>query len=137
MSDPTPAGPDRLVSTGVQGLDDVLGGGLPANHLYLVQGDPGAGKTTLALQYLLDGARRGERGLYVTLSETREELRGVARSHGWSLEALAVCELIPAEESLLPDAQPRMFHPSEVELSETTRAVLAEVERTRPTRVVF
>jgi circadian clock protein KaiC len=125
------------VATGVAGLDDILGGGLTPNRLYLVEGNPGSGKTTLALQYLLEGARRGERGLYVTLSETGKELRGVARSHGWSLDGLALCELIPSEESLLPDAQPRMFHPSEVELSETTQAVLAEVERTQPGRVVF
>jgi circadian clock protein KaiC len=118
-------------------LDDILGGGFAPNRLYLVEGDPGAGKTTLALQFLLEGARAGERGLYVTLSETKEELDEVARSHGWSLDPLTVCELIPSEESLLPDAQTRMFHPSEVELSETTRAVLAEVERIKPTRVVF
>ncbi len=126
-----------LVTTGVEGLDNILGGGLTPNRLYLVEGDPGAGKTTLGLQYLLAGARRGDAGLYVTLSETKEELAGVARSHGWSLDALVVCELIPTEDSLLPDAQTRMFHPSEVELSETTRAVLAEVERTKPARVVF
>jgi circadian clock protein KaiC len=126
-----------LVATGIEGLDDILGGGFPAHRLYLIEGNPGSGKTTLALQFLLEGARRGERGLYVTLSETREELLDVARSHGWSLDALAVCELIPSEESLLPDAQPRMFHPSEIELSETTQRVLAEVEQVRPARAVF
>src|SRR5688500_17758046 len=93
-----------LVSTGVPGLDDVLGGGFAPNRLYLIEGDPGSGKTTLALQFLLAGAAAGERGLYVTLSETKEELDGVARSHGWSLDPLTVCELIPSEESLLPDA---------------------------------
>ena len=127
----------ETVATGVTGLDDVLGGGLPRDRLYLVEGDPGAGKTTLALQFLLEGARAGERGLYVTLSETKEELRSVARSHGWALDALDLCELIPSEESLGPDALTRMFHPSEVELGETTRTVLAEVERIRPKRVVF
>src|SRR5579883_3343834 len=136
--DPTDQGGEpRLVPTGIEGLDNILGGGLTPNRLYLVEGDPGAGKTTLGLQYLLAGARRGDAGLYVSLSETKEELAGVARSHGWSLDALVVCELIPTEDSLLPDAQTRMFHPSEVELSETTRAVLAEVERTKPARVVF
>jgi circadian clock protein KaiC len=139
MNSPTqpPADAAAWLTTGVAGLDHVLGGGLTPHRLYLIEGDPGAGKTTLALQFLLEGVRRGEAGLYVTLSETREELDGVARSHGWSLEGLTVCELIPSEESLLPDAQPRMFHPSEVELSETTRTVLLEVERTRPARVVF
>src|SRR5947209_15278081 len=136
MPDASPR-PDPLVATGIIGFDDVLGGGFTPNRLYLIEGDPGSGKTTLALQFLLEGAKRGERGLYVTLSETKEELDGVAHSHGWSLEPLAVCELIPSEESLLPDAQTRMFHPSEVELSETTQSVLAEVERTRPARVVF
>src|SRR5262249_9515034 len=121
----------------IGGLDHVLGGGLHRHRLYLVEGDPGSGKTTLGLQYLLAGASRGVSGLYVTLSETKDELTAVARSHGWSLDGLGVCALIPAEESLLPDAQTRMFHPSEVELGETTRKVLAEVERTRPARVVF
>jgi circadian clock protein KaiC len=125
------------VATGIEGLDDILGGGLTPHRIYLVEGNPGSGKTTLALQFLLEGARRGEPGLYVTLSETREELLGVAHSHGWSLDGLAVCELIPSEESLLPDAQPRMFHPSEVELGETTQQVLDEVERCKPSRAVF
>jgi circadian clock protein KaiC len=126
-----------LVATGIEGLDDILGGGLTANRLYLVEGDPGSGKTTLALQYLLEGRRLGEAGLYVTLSETKDELESVASSHGWILDGIHVCELIPSEESLLPEAQSRMFHPSEVELSETTKAVLQEVERIRPVRVVF
>jgi circadian clock protein KaiC len=126
-----------LVATGIAGLDDILGGGLTANRLYLVEGDPGSGKTTLALQYLLEGRRLGEAGLYVTLSETKDELASVASSHGWTLDGIHICELIPSEESLLPEAQSRMFHPSEVELSETTKAVLQEVERIRPVRVVF
>jgi circadian clock protein KaiC len=125
------------VATGVEGLDDILGGGLTPNRLYLVEGDPGSGKTTLALQFLLEGRRLGEAGLYVTLSETKDELASVAKSHGWTLDGIHICELIPAEESLLPEAQSRMFHPSEVELSETTQAVLQEVERIRPVRVVF
>jgi circadian clock protein KaiC len=137
---PTASSPQCIpapVATGVAGLDDVLGGGFTPNRLYLIEGDPGSGKTTLALRYLLEGARHGEKGLYVTLSETREELEGVALSHGWSLNSFTVCELIPSEENLRPDTQPRMFHPSEVELGETTTAVLAEVEKTKPSRVVF
>src|SRR3954451_23395062 len=137
MADATPRPAAPLVATGNPGFDDILGGGLTPHRLYLVEGDPGSGKTTLALQFLLEGARRGEPVLYVTLSETGEELRGVAHSHGWSLDGIAVCELIPTEDSLLADAQTRMFHPSEVELGETTKAVLAEVERTKPTRVAF
>lgn len=124
-------------STGVQGLDQILGGGFPEHRMYLVEGDPGAGKTTLALQFLLAGASQGEAGVYATLSETEEELRDVASSHGWSLDGITICELQTAEESLKADSQYTLFHPSEVELSETTRAVLDTVERVRPARVVF
>jgi circadian clock protein KaiC len=134
MSEPQP--PAR-VATGVSGLDDVLGGGLTPNRLYLVEGVPGSGKTTLALQFLLEGARRGEPVLYVTLSETEDELRGVMASHGWSLDGVTVRELVPSEDSLRPDDQYTMFHPSEVELSETTKTILADVDRTKPARVVF
>ncbi|HEX8119274.1 MAG TPA: ATPase domain-containing protein, partial [Pyrinomonadaceae bacterium] len=128
--------PARL-GTGCAGLDDVLEGGFPANRLYLVEGDPGTGKTTLALQFLLEGARRGEPVLYVTLSETKEELTAVAHSHGWSLEGVNLHELVPPEESLKTESQYTIFHPSEVELGETTRAVIEEVERIHPRRVVF
>src|SRR5688572_15835496 len=122
-------------ATGIGGLDEVLGGGLTPHRLYLVEGDPGAGKTTLALRYLLEGAKRGETGLYVTLSETKEEIDAVAESHGWSLDPVHVIELVASEESLTPDSQYTMYHPSETELSETTRAVLDEVERVKPRRV--
>lgn len=125
------------VKSGVAGLDEVLGGGFPANRLHLVEGTPGTGKTTLALQFLLDGAARGERVLYVTLSETIEELHAVARSHGWSLEGVTLRELAPTEESLRPDQQYTILHPAEVELGEMTWAVLEEVERSKPSRVVF
>ena len=127
----------KAVATGIAGLDDILGGGLTPNRIYLIEGDPGAGKTTLALQYLLEGRRAGESCMYVSLSETKEELEGVARSHGWNLEGIHCHELLPSDESLLPDAQTRLFHPSEVELSDTTRAILAEVDARKPSRVVF
>jgi circadian clock protein KaiC len=124
-------------ATGVAGLDEILGGGFPRNRMYLVEGDPGAGKTTLALQFLLEGVRKGESGVYATLSETEEELRDVASSHGWSLDEVTICDLQGSEESLKAESQYTLFHPSEVELSETTRTVLDAVERINPKRVVF
>jgi circadian clock protein KaiC len=128
---------ERLVATGVAGLDDVLGGGFTPDRVYLVEGNPGSGKTTLALQYLMEGVRVGEAGLYVTLSETRAELLAVARSHGWSLEGITLLELVAPEAELEPDNQYSMFQPSEVELAETTRVILAEVDRSKPRRVVI
>lgn len=127
----------KPLSTGVDGLDDVLGGGLTPDRLYLLEGSPGAGKTTIALQYLMEGVKQGESVLYVTLSETGEELKGVARSHGWNLEGVHMREMLPSSDSLHPDEQYTMFHPSEVELSETTLKILGDVEQLRPTRVVF
>ena len=123
-------------STGIAGLDDVLGGGLPTSHLYLVEGTPGAGKTTLGLQFLLHGVANDEPGLYITLSETASELRTVASSHGWSLEGIELFELI-GTEGLSPEAEQSILYPSEVELGETTRGVMAAVERIKPKRVVF
>ncbi|HSZ55173.1 MAG TPA: ATPase domain-containing protein, partial [Tepidisphaeraceae bacterium] len=125
------------VTTGVAGLDDILRGGLTAERLYLIEGNPGSGKTTLALQFLLEGVRLRQRTLYVTLSETKQELVAVARSHGWSLDGIDLHEMAAAQESLAPEAQLTMFHPSELELSETTKAVLTKVENTNPRRVVF
>lgn len=123
--------------SGVPGLDSVLAGGYPTSRLFLVEGEPGAGKTTLALQFLLEGVRRGERGLYVTLSETAAELAGVAASHGWSLDGIEIFDLTPDAEALQPDAQYTVFHPSEVELTTTTQAIFETVERVNPVRVVL
>jgi len=123
-------------STGIPGLDDVLGGGFPTNHLYLVEGDPGSGKTTLGLQFLRQGVASGEKGLYVTLSETAEELHTVAASHGWNLHGIEIFELI-SSEGLGPEAEQSILHPSEIELGETVHGVMASVSRLRPSRVVF
>ncbi|AXK72783.1 circadian clock protein KaiC [Lysobacter sp. TY2-98] len=131
-----PVAPDTLQS-GVAGLDTVLGGGFTPNRLYLIEGVPGSGKTTLALQFLLEGVRRGENVLYVTLSETEHELREVAASHGWSLDGIHVHELAPPHDSLDPDSHYTMFHPSEVELGDTTQRILDRVQGLRPTRMVF
>jgi circadian clock protein KaiC len=124
-------------SMGVPGLDAVLDGGLPARRLYLIQGDPGVGKTTLAMQFLMEGARRGEVGLYVTLSETKEEIEVVAKSHGWDLTKIHLYELSTIEAQIRGDSESTFFHPSEVELNRTIGALLAEVEKVQPVRVVF
>lgn len=131
-----PPPPQVRATTGIAGLDNVLGGGLPRGHLYLVEGSPGAGKTTLGLQFLLEGRERGESGVYITLSETRKELELVAGSHGWALQGLEIFELV-SEEGLSPDAEQSILYPSEVELGETTRAVMDTVRRQKPDRVVF
>jgi circadian clock protein KaiC len=130
-----PESTEELAATGIEGLDDILSGGLPRNRLYLIQGNPGAGKTTAGLQFLLAGREKGESGLYVTLSETAAELTSVARSHGWSLDGIRLYELSPGEEALQSDYT--LFHPSEVELGKTTQGVLDAVDEIKPTRVVF
>jgi circadian clock protein KaiC len=123
--------------TGIPGFDEVVCGGLIPDRLYLIDGNPGAGKTTFALQYLLEGVAAGDRCLYVTLSETREELTSGAESHGWSMEGIEVCEVIADANELDGEGDLTMLNPSEVELTETTRKVLAEVERLKPRRMVF
>ncbi len=125
-----------LAMTGIEGLDDVLGGGLARNHLYLVEGDPGAGKTTLALQFLLEGKRRGERVLYITLSESAKELEESATSHGWALDGISIFELKAAQQTAL-GGDVSVFHPGELELGEAMRTLLDEVKRVDPQRVVF
>jgi circadian clock protein KaiC len=123
--------------TGVSGLDEILAGGLPANRLYLLQGTPGVGKTTLALQFLLAGAANGEPGLYITLSETKDELAAVAESHGWDLSKFEMLELSAIEEVLAESRENTFFHPSELELTKTTQILLDHVERVKPRRVVL
>lgn len=124
------------ISSGVSGLDDILGGGLTPERLYLVEGTPGTGKTTLALQFLREGQRVGEPGLYVTLSETAEELRAVASSHGWDIDGISLYELVN-EDGLDPESEQSILHPSEVELGETVQNIITRVKELKPKRVVF
>lgn len=131
------ASPGDRCSTGIAGLDTILGGGLPRSRFYLIEGEPGTGKTTLALQFLLEGQRQGERTLYITLSETRDELEAVAASHGFDLSGIELVELSAVQDILAGEAANTVFHPSEVELGKTTKILLRRVEETKPARVVF
>src|SRR6188768_4242118 len=126
-----------VASTGIPGLDDILCGGFLRDRLFLLEGVPGSGKTTLALQFLMAGAARGEPVLYITLSETEEELRASAASHGWDLAGITIREMTASDADLDPDEQNTMFHPSEVELAETTRKILDLIVELKPTAVVF
>jgi len=128
---------ENVISIGVPGLDDVLVGGLRRNRSYLIEGVPGSGKTTLSLQFVRAGASRGEPVLYVTLSETAEELRATAESHGWSLDGVTLREIMPTDDALDPGEASTMFHLSEVELAATTQQVIADVDSLRPTCVVI
>src|SRR6476646_2323784 len=121
----------------MSGLDDILGGGFDPDRMYLVEGTPGSGKTTLALQFLLDGVKRGEKVLYITLSESESELRLIASRHGWSLEGVPIFQLVPPEASHGPDHEITLFHPAELELGETTKLIFEQVRENSPTRVVF
>ena len=127
----------NLVSTGINGLDAVLKGGLPAKRFYLLEGAPGSGKTTVALQFLMEGLSKGEKVLYVTLSETAEELYAVAESHGWDLHQMPLFELAQADVALSFDREQSILHPWEVELSETIKLITDKVEEIQPSRVVF
>src|SRR5690348_15517861 len=125
MSSPPLTAKAERSATGIVGLDYILNGGLIARRLYLIEGDPGAGKTTLSLQYLLEGIKNGEKCLYITLSETKEELLAGAASHGWSLDGIEIIELIADEHELDADSQITMYPAAEVELQETTHRILA------------
>ncbi len=126
-----------LASTGIDGLDDVLNGGLARGRTFLVEGNPGTGKTTIAEQFLMAGAAAGERGLYITLSETDDELRTGAASHGWKLDGIDVFELVPPENLLSADQQQSLLYSSDLELGETTKRIFEAFEASKPDRVVL
>jgi len=137
MSNATPQDVlEKPISTGIPGLDRLLLGGLTPNRMYLVEGNPGTGKTTLATRFLLNGRDAGEKTVYVTLSETANEMAAIARSHGWSLDGVELFQLAPAE-GLKPEDQYTLYHPAEVELGETIKSVLEVIDRVQPSRVVF
>jgi circadian clock protein KaiC len=133
----TPRPPAELCRTGIDGFDDVINGGLPRDRMYLILGEPGVGKTTMALQFLLAGAQQGEKGLYITLSETKAELNEVAASHGWDLSTITLFELAAMEAEINGETETTFFSPSEVQLNRTTRVLLDQIEAINPTRVVF
>ncbi|OWT68934.1 MULTISPECIES: ATPase domain-containing protein [unclassified Achromobacter] len=125
------------ISTGSDGLDDILAGGLDRDRMYLYEGNPGTGKTTIAMQFLLAGARQNESVLYIALSETRQELSLVAQRHGWTLDGIDIFELVPPETTLDPERELTVLYPAEVELNETTKLILDRVEALNPSRVVL
>lgn len=125
------------ISTGVPGLDYVLLGGLMPGGFYLIQGDPGSGKTTLALQFVLGRLKAGESCLYISITESRRDLENTCASHGWSLSGIEICDLTKSTANLAGEPESSIFHPSETELGETTRAIFEAVERIRPQNVVF
>ena len=122
---------------GIEGLDDVLNGGLERGRVFLLEGAPGTGKTTIATQFLLAGAKAGERGLYITLSETQDEMRSGAASHGWDLSDIHVYELVPPENLLDERQQQSLLYSSDLELGETTKRIFEAFERATPHRVVL
>jgi circadian clock protein KaiC len=127
----------EFVTTGVPGLDQILCGGFLRAGFYLLQGNPGSGKTTMALQYLLECARRNETGIYISLTESRNDLARTCRAHGWDLDAIHIADLTRSAANLKSENQYSVFHPSEVELGQTTKSIFEEVERLKPRHVVF
>jgi circadian clock protein KaiC len=136
MKTESPPGPEQA-STGIPGLDDILAGGLARHRVYLLEGSPGTGKTTASLRFLMDGAAKGEKTLYITLSETEEELRDTARSHDLDLMDIEIFELVPPESLLDEQQQQSLLYSSDLELGETTRLIFERVEAVRPARVVI
>ncbi len=128
---------NSFLGSGIPALDDILRGGFTKDRLYLIEGSPGSGKTTFALQFLIEGAKRGESSLYITLSETAVELRAVAAAHGWDLSGIHIHEVLPSESILNPNEQYSIFHPSDVEMGSTTKEILDIVESQKPTRLVL
>jgi len=130
--------PRSKAKIGVTGLDDILSGGLTRGNIFLLEGAPGSGKTTIALQFLLEGARNGEKSLYITLSETARELRNGAASHGWEIPPeVEIFELLPPESILDDDQQQSLLYSSDLELNEATKQIFAAVERIKPSLVVL
>jgi circadian clock protein KaiC len=127
---------DARASTGVDGLDTIVGGGFPVNRIHLIEGEPGTGKTTLALQFLLEGRRLGEKVFYITMSETQSDINQMMRSHGWSSEGLDIYE-ISASEQIKAGSQHTIFHSAEVEFADTMQSVLNAIDRSQPKRIVF
>jgi len=125
------------LDTGISGLNDILLGGLPAGQMYLVEGEPGAGKTTLAMQFIRAGMAQGEPGLYITLSEPRAELEASIRSHGWDPAEVPIAEFTPAEAGLSPEEQYTVFHPSEIELATTVQRLTEAIDQAKPARLVI
>lgn len=123
--------------SGCPGLDDILGGGYPSGHVYLIEGEPGTGKTTLALQFVAEGLGKGEKALYVTLSESREDLLMVARTHGLRIDGLRILELKPNEHDLRPESQYTVFHPADVELNDRLQMIMKDVDQHRPDRLII
>ena len=128
---------EPLLSSGIEGLDNILAGGFTKDRIYVIEGEPGTGKTTTGLQFLMEGLEHNESVVYITLAETSEELRDVARSHGWEVDGLHIEEVLPSENLLHPEAQYTMFHPSEVEMGTTMQLILSVIEQRKPTRVVL